>query len=573
MSGPAPLGYGPAWPSPPPQRPPASTPTAAAKTRDPWFDNAKMALVLLVVVGHAWTLLPHTTLNDHLYDFLYAWHVPAFVLVTGYLSRSFTYEPRRLWQLVRTVAVPYVVFECALALFRIYVGGEQLEDLFRDPHWPMWYLVGAVLLAAADPGLHPDAGRRRDRGGRRRSRLVAGLYAGDTLDLARVLGLLPFFVLGLTATKERLERLREPWVRNAALVVFLAIAVVTTWTDQLAQTEWLYYRSQYGELDVGDGRALLTRAVLLVIGDARRLVVPGAGARAWAAGSPGWARRRWSSTCSTASPSRAPSTPASWAGPTTTPLLSLPVYHARRRRTRAAARLAAGRQGADPRRSTPSAPRRSTSRRRCSCRRRPRRPTRSRSPSRKPSRKPRPRRLRPRRPSAGSLGFRPWQATEGLAPSWRRCWPTPASRPPSSSRSRWPGTPRCWPRRSTRAPTPATRCCCCSAASASKREATPEHPFGFGRDRYIYSFIVAIVLFSVGGLFALYEAYHKFHEIHSGHSEAVEGWKSLVPVVVLVVAIAWRASRCAPRSSRPTRSAATRRSPRSSAGRSRPSCR
>ena len=38
----------------------------------------------------------------------------------------------------------------------------------------------------------------------------------------------------------------------------------------------------------------------------------------------------------------------------------------------------------------------------------------------------------------------------------------------------------------------------------AKKEATPEHPFGFGRERYIYSFIVAIVLFSVGGLFALY---------------------------------------------------------------------
>ena len=35
---------------------------------------------------------------------------------------------------------------------------------------------------------------------------------------------------------------------------------------QLGSTEWLYYRSHYGELDVGDGRALLTRGVLLVIG-------------------------------------------------------------------------------------------------------------------------------------------------------------------------------------------------------------------------------------------------------------------------------------------------------------------
>jgi len=91
---------------------------AAGTTRDPWFDNAKMALVILVVVGHAWTLLPHNAVNDHLYDFLYAWHVPAFVLVTGYLSRSFAWTGRRLWQLVRTILVPYLLFEGLLALFR-----------------------------------------------------------------------------------------------------------------------------------------------------------------------------------------------------------------------------------------------------------------------------------------------------------------------------------------------------------------------------------------------------------------------------------------------------------------------
>src|SRR5205085_11097471 len=51
----------------------------------------------------------------------------------------------------------------------------------------------------------------------------------------------------------------------------------------------------------------------------------------------------------------------------------------------------------------------------------------------------------------------------------------------------------------------------------SQREATEEHPFGYGRERYVYAFIVSIVLFSIGGLFALYEAYHKFHEIAGGH--------------------------------------------------------
>ena len=33
----------------------------------------------------------------------------------------------------------------------------------------------------------------------------------------------------------------------------------------------------------------------------------------------------------------------------------------------------------------------------------------------------------------------------------------------------------------------------------AQREATPEHPFGYGRERYVFAFIVAVVLFSVGG--------------------------------------------------------------------------
>ncbi|GAA2860902.1 cation diffusion facilitator family transporter [Paenarthrobacter ilicis] len=66
----------------------------------------------------------------------------------------------------------------------------------------------------------------------------------------------------------------------------------------------------------------------------------------------------------------------------------------------------------------------------------------------------------------------------------------------------------------------------------SKRAASPEHPFGYGRERYIYAFIVSIVLFSVGGLFALYEAYEKFHDPHG-----IEGDFWWVPLAVLAGAI------------------------------------
>lgn len=65
----------------------------------------------------------------------------------------------------------------------------------------------------------------------------------------------------------------------------------------------------------------------------------------------------------------------------------------------------------------------------------------------------------------------------------------------------------------------------------ARREATPEHPFGYGRSRYIYAFIVSIVLFTLGGLFALYEAYHKWQDPHG-----IDSWH-WVPIVVLVAAI------------------------------------
>ncbi|MBA3523536.1 MAG: cation diffusion facilitator family transporter [Geodermatophilaceae bacterium] len=68
----------------------------------------------------------------------------------------------------------------------------------------------------------------------------------------------------------------------------------------------------------------------------------------------------------------------------------------------------------------------------------------------------------------------------------------------------------------------------------SRREATREHPFGYGRERYIYAFIVSIVLFSLGGLFALYEGFHKIELALDGEGELVS---PIVAVGVLVIAI------------------------------------
>ena len=64
----------------------------------------------------------------------------------------------------------------------------------------------------------------------------------------------------------------------------------------------------------------------------------------------------------------------------------------------------------------------------------------------------------------------------------------------------------------------------------AKKRADREHPFGYGRERYVYAFVVSIILFSVGGLFSIYEGVEKLTHPH----EITNYW---IPIIVLVVAI------------------------------------
>ncbi|MFF1571215.1 cation diffusion facilitator family transporter [Leifsonia sp. NPDC058292] len=64
----------------------------------------------------------------------------------------------------------------------------------------------------------------------------------------------------------------------------------------------------------------------------------------------------------------------------------------------------------------------------------------------------------------------------------------------------------------------------------AKKKADSEHPFGYGRERYVYAFVVSIILFSVGGVFSLYEGIEKLT-----HPHPLENW--WLPILVLLIAI------------------------------------
>jgi cation diffusion facilitator family transporter len=65
------------------------------------------------------------------------------------------------------------------------------------------------------------------------------------------------------------------------------------------------------------------------------------------------------------------------------------------------------------------------------------------------------------------------------------------------------------------------------------KDATSDHPFGFGRERYFWSFIVALVLFTLGGLFAIYEGVHKLGE--QGHEVSNVQWAIAILLLGIVL--------------------------------------
>ncbi|GAA1939367.1 acyltransferase family protein [Nocardioides marmoribigeumensis] len=234
--------------------------TPGRKERDPFLDNSKFLFVALVVVGHAWTLAASVGL---LYSWLYLWHVPAFVLVTGYLSRSFRFSRRHLHRLAVTVVFPYALFEGLFALLRIYVGGERLELLWLNPHWPMWYLSVLFLWRMATPLLTrvPHVVLLSFA-----VSLAGGFLSVAYLDGNRAMGLLPFFVLGLTARPEQVQRLREGTFRRPGLLVLLAGVGMAWLVESRLTTEWLYYRTPYAELDALGLQGVALRAMFLATG-------------------------------------------------------------------------------------------------------------------------------------------------------------------------------------------------------------------------------------------------------------------------------------------------------------------
>lgn len=214
-----------------------------AKQRDSFFDNAKYLAIVLVAMGHSWAPVKgDSRILEGLYDVVYTFHMPAFIIISGFFSRSFDMRPDRLKRLVTGVLVPYVVFQTAYLIFRRYVGhsGDPF-DLF-SPWYLTWFLCALFVWRLTSPlwklvrNPLPIALALAMLGS-------VSPVAGGGFALGRVLQFMPCFVLGLCLKPEHFVALRRPWVRIASVPVFATALVVGWWAAPRMDDNWFYRES------------------------------------------------------------------------------------------------------------------------------------------------------------------------------------------------------------------------------------------------------------------------------------------------------------------------------------------
>lgn len=232
--------------------------------RDAFFDNAKYLAIVLVAMGHSWEPLTDGSRSaEALYMTVYAFHMPAFILISGYFSRGFDMRKDRLQRLLTGVAVPYVLFEIAYTLFKRWADDDPGQPItLLDPWYLTWFLIALFVWRLTTPLWKivrwpvPLA-------------LTIAVLAsvstdiGDDLDLQRVLQFLPFFVIGLFMRAEHFKMVRRRGVRLLSVPVFGCAVVLAYWAAPRMTSAWFYHRDSAQEMGAPWWSGIVMTPVLL----------------------------------------------------------------------------------------------------------------------------------------------------------------------------------------------------------------------------------------------------------------------------------------------------------------------
>ncbi len=234
----------------------SAAPARPGKARIALWDNARFVLIVLVVIGHVIsTVRTDSVLAFDLYVYIYLFHMPAMILLSGLFSRAET-SPKAIRSTIQLFAT-WGLWEGIWAVIHLLADGKAPGERFLvSPAWTLWFLVTLATMRIVLPYI---AMLRRPLLFSIVVALVSGLSpaVGTEFSASRTLIFLPFFVAGwLIKERAWLDGNWFAWpsvfLRTAAWIVLGGVALVILLVPGLREMwridRWLTWRDDYARL-------------------------------------------------------------------------------------------------------------------------------------------------------------------------------------------------------------------------------------------------------------------------------------------------------------------------------------
>lgn len=196
--------------------------------RDKQLDNIRGLLIILVVFGHALELLrEHSLVTNYIYNFIYSFHMPVFIFLSGYLAKNVQKGRDNAF---KQYFIPFLLFNSIWNVIQVITTSfvsipvDSPEAFsFLNPGWALWYILAMFIWKSLLPDLLKIKNIFT-------VVLVVGILSrlfsefNVFLSLSRLLVFTPYFIGGFLFSKESLERFRKSRLSISIVLLLISLA-------------------------------------------------------------------------------------------------------------------------------------------------------------------------------------------------------------------------------------------------------------------------------------------------------------------------------------------------------------
>lgn len=194
--------------------------------RNYYIDNLKFILMVFVVVGHFALKLTYITPIKYLLYFIYIFHMPCFIFVSGFLAKRM--NAGGSLRVDRMISILWLYFFFKIVNAMIYYGfyGKLNFDFFKDSSAP-WYLLALSIWYLMIPFMERIKPKYLIPGAFLFGLIVGYIsYIRNIFALSRVFVFLPFFIIGFCLTEENLNKFLRKGSRLVAAIFLLSLLLM-----------------------------------------------------------------------------------------------------------------------------------------------------------------------------------------------------------------------------------------------------------------------------------------------------------------------------------------------------------